>query len=89
MESVFVFVRDRQVFVLDIDIVFVSIYCTQLTFLKQFSRIFTTKYHIIRVSFDYDDWRRILIAQDAEYLRGMKKLFSYNVKYTLKEIVLH
>ena len=36
---------------------------------KSFSRIFTTKYHIIRVSFDYDDWRRILIAQDVEYLR--------------------
>ena len=23
----------------------------------------------MRVSFDYDDWRRILIAQDVEYLR--------------------
>ena len=27
------------------------------------------KYHIMRVSFDYDDWRRILIGQDDEYLR--------------------
>ena len=36
---------------------------------KQFSRIFTTKYHIMRVSFDYDDWRRNLIAQDVGYLR--------------------
>ena len=31
---------------------------------------------------------RILIARDVEYLRSMKKLFSYNVKYTLKEIIL-
>ena len=40
-----------------------------LATIKPFSRIFTTKYHIIRVSYDYDDWRRILIAQDDEYLR--------------------
>ena len=38
---------------------------------KQFSRMFTTKYNIMRVSFDYDDWRRILIAQDVEYLRTL------------------
>ena len=27
----------------------------------------------MRVSFDYDDWRRILIAQDVEYLRCIIK----------------
>jgi hypothetical protein len=32
---------------------------------------------------------RILIAQDVEYLRCMKKLFSYNVKYALKEIIFY
>ena len=29
----------------------------------------------MRVSFDYDDWRRILVAWDVEYLRWYKKHF--------------